>query len=333
MPRFQWAFKVISTSLFVLCATAGIPAIASASATTTASAPAAAATTTSPIIDAHSSADVEAAVQAYFADVPTMVAVADCESGFRQYGPNGNVLFDPTDTMIGVFQISSIHLPQAFGFGMDITTLEGNLAYAKYLYEQQGLEPWMSSYNCWHHATVTAAPEAPASASSAQGVTTQVSLAFGMVSPQVLTLQQMLNRAGFELAASGPGSPGQETTTFGFLTRDAVRRFQCAKNIVCSGDEATTGYGAVDARTYTALLAAANPPAAATAKANPTPSSAVAQASSSTLSAATAAASSALTAAAGGADNAAQIAQVESQITALVNQLDVLDEKLANLTR
>ena len=38
------------------------------------------------------------------------------------------------------------------------------------------------------------------------------------------------------------------------MTREAVRRFQCAKGIACDGDEATTGYGRVGPMTRSALL-------------------------------------------------------------------------------
>jgi len=38
---------------------------------------------------------------------------------------------------------------------------------------------------------------------------------------------------------------GLVTGYFGQLTRSAVQRFQCKNNIVCSGDEASTGYGRV----------------------------------------------------------------------------------------
>src|SRR5258708_38748421 len=65
----------------------------------------------------------------------------------------------------------------------------------------------------------------------------------GMSSSQVLLVQQILNRNGFVIVQAGPGSPGNETIFFGSLTREAVKRFQCAKQIVCGGDGATTGHG------------------------------------------------------------------------------------------
>ena len=44
--------------------------------------------------------------------------------------------------------------------------------------------------------------------------------------------------------------------TYGPRTERAVREWQCARNIVCSGTPNTTGYGAVGPRTRAALNAA-----------------------------------------------------------------------------
>lgn len=51
-------------------------------------------------------------------------------------------------------------------------------------------------------------------------------LAIGMSGADVNCLQRYLNFAGFTLASSGAGSPGNETFFFGSRTKDAVRRFQ-----------------------------------------------------------------------------------------------------------
>jgi len=90
------------------------------------------------------SAEVEAAVREAFADAPAMIAIAKCESGFRQFDANGNVLRGGTGGgYIGVFQIGeSLHAQPAADQGMDIYTLEGNLAYAQVLYDQSGTRPW-----------------------------------------------------------------------------------------------------------------------------------------------------------------------------------------------
>jgi hypothetical protein len=39
--------------------------------------------------------------------------------------------------------------PTAKLLGFDIYTVEGNIAYAKHLYEEQGSKPWQASAGCW----------------------------------------------------------------------------------------------------------------------------------------------------------------------------------------
>lgn len=75
----------------------------------------------------------------------------------------------------------------------------------------------------------------------------------GVTHYQVKTLQQILNTKGYQVALSGSGSPGNESTYFGSLTSLALKKFQCAKLAVCSGDINTTGYGATGPRTRAAL--------------------------------------------------------------------------------
>ena len=47
----------------------------------------------------------------------------------------------------------------------------------------------------------------------------------------VRQLQIFLNAQGFVLATTGPGSPGQETSKFGALTRNALIRYQTSRSI------------------------------------------------------------------------------------------------------
>ena len=91
-------------------------------------------------------------VENYFADAPVMIKIAQCESRFRQFAKDGSVLQNPKSTAVGVFQImSSIHKDLADQkLGLNIDTLEGNVAYAKQLYQEKGTQPWVSSAPCWN---------------------------------------------------------------------------------------------------------------------------------------------------------------------------------------
>ncbi len=95
--------------------------------------------------------DTEAAVREYFKDIPVMIQVARCESTFRHTLADGTVLkgvVDSRDT--GVMQINlGYHAATAEKLGLDVTDLYDNMAYARYLYEKQGVQPWSASRPCW----------------------------------------------------------------------------------------------------------------------------------------------------------------------------------------
>lgn len=101
---------------------------------------------------------VEEYVRSYFSDVPVLAEVAKCESRFRQYDKDGNVLRGVENSLDkGVMQINShFHEDDAMELGYDIDTLEGNTAYGRYLYEKYGLKPWSASAPCWKKTTAYA---------------------------------------------------------------------------------------------------------------------------------------------------------------------------------
>ena len=80
-----------------------------------------------------------------------LVDIARCESNFHQFDTEGNIIRGVVNSGdIGVMQINEkYHLETAKKLGMDLYTVPGNVAYAKYLYEHQGTAPWNSSAKCW----------------------------------------------------------------------------------------------------------------------------------------------------------------------------------------
>jgi len=94
---------------------------------------------------------VEQTVDEYFKNTPILSKVAFCESRYRQFDANGNILRGVVNSKdVGVMQINEdYHLNDSLKLGLDIHTLEGNLAYAKHLYESKGVSPWVHSSKCW----------------------------------------------------------------------------------------------------------------------------------------------------------------------------------------
>ncbi len=93
---------------------------------------------------------VQEYVKEYFADEPIMYAIAGCESQFHQYDTDGSILRNAHSSALGLFQImESTHEETAAQLGIDIYTIQGNSAYAKYLYDHEGTAPWNSSKACW----------------------------------------------------------------------------------------------------------------------------------------------------------------------------------------
>ena len=96
---------------------------------------------------------VKAYTEEYFRDIPVMIAIIECESGFRQYESDGRLLVSPVkgSSASGAAQILYIKHKADWSDNPDtnITTLAGNLAYAREMYEESGTSPWAQSRGCW----------------------------------------------------------------------------------------------------------------------------------------------------------------------------------------
>ncbi len=90
-------------------------------------------------------------VRAYFIDTPILAEIAYCESKFKHYNKYGEVIrgeITPED--VGVMQINEYFHGKTVGIlDINIHTLEGNMEYAKWLYDREGTTPWNSSKYCW----------------------------------------------------------------------------------------------------------------------------------------------------------------------------------------
>jgi hypothetical protein len=100
-----------------------------------------------------SSAETESIVRSYFSDIPVMIEIARCESTFRHSLSDGSILrgrVDSADT--GVMQINKrYHQATANAMNLNLENIYDNMAYARHLYEEQGLQPWRSSSRCWNN--------------------------------------------------------------------------------------------------------------------------------------------------------------------------------------
>jgi hypothetical protein len=147
--------EIITTSLFVLSSVYGAPIVASAD---TVSA------TTTPWVTVNKQEitiknrfltekqlELEKVAKEYFKDDPILVKIAGCESQFRQYDSKGATLKGKVNKGdLGLMQINKYyHADKADELGFDLDEVEGNMAYAKYLYDHEGSKPWNSSSKCW----------------------------------------------------------------------------------------------------------------------------------------------------------------------------------------
>lgn len=147
--------EVIMASIFVLSSFYGAPTVAIADGISTS-------TTVAPLTRMDESTisnlpsrnELEEIVKRYFKDDPILIEIARCESQFRQFDAKGNVLKGKVNKGdLGLMQINKYyHADQAKALGYNLRTIEGNLAYAKYLYDKEGVQPWKSSSPCWRES-------------------------------------------------------------------------------------------------------------------------------------------------------------------------------------
>ncbi|MBK5961297.1 hypothetical protein CCR97_24270 [Rhodoplanes elegans] len=117
-----------------------------------------------------------------------------------------------------------IHFQEANALAINLVKFTGFFGEATRSYVNSVLRP-----AC---ATTTASSETvSASPSPLPGANFTRDLEHNATGEDVRALQQFLNAAGFTVAASGNGSPGNETTTFGPATRRALAKFQAANGI------------------------------------------------------------------------------------------------------
>ena len=137
--------------------------------------------------------EIEVQVREYFADIPVMIEIARCESNFRQFTDAGNVLRGGYNgKMIGVFQFyKQVHTSRAQTLGHDLATVDGNLAYARHLYNQSGTQPWNSSRTCFQ-TTRTPAPQPLAVAQTMELTDAQLLEKIALLEQLISLLQTLL---------------------------------------------------------------------------------------------------------------------------------------------
>lgn len=79
------------------------------------------------------------------------VGMAFCESTLRQFNENGEVLRGIVNSQdVGVFQINEkYHLDTSSDLGLNIYTAPGNIEYAMWLMQKEGVRHWKASRPCW----------------------------------------------------------------------------------------------------------------------------------------------------------------------------------------
>lgn len=78
-----------------------------------------------------------------FHDAPEMLFVLDCESSLTHYKEDGTVLRGRVTPDVGVSQISlEYNGKQAEALGYDVEDIYDNFAFARVIFEEQGINAW-----------------------------------------------------------------------------------------------------------------------------------------------------------------------------------------------
>ena len=101
------------------------------------------------LVPAHTEAKSQLPKEITFSELPIQLQfIALCESGGR-HEVNDKVIQSRTDDW-GIMQISrKYHLKRSINLGYDIFSPQGNMAYALFLYTENGLNPWRASMKCY----------------------------------------------------------------------------------------------------------------------------------------------------------------------------------------
>lgn len=171
--------------------------------------------------------------------VPNSALVAASAASMIANASNGHVTFRLLDWPDAQSIAGKVELAQELGVrGVSVFKFDGG--------EDQGMWSVLAGAINEPVAAPAMLPSAPVS----HGTLT-AALSLGSVNTQVKILQQILNSdTDTQVAASGAGSPGQETTRFGPATLAAVKKFQQKYGIAGPG---SAGYGRVGPATRAKL--------------------------------------------------------------------------------
>lgn len=147
--------EIITTSAFVLTSIYGSSVATTVDNSSTTTAPGVSvAKVEQTTTNIPTSKELEVKAREFFKNDPILVEIARCESSFRHLTEDGSVLRGKVNKGdVGLMQINEFyHADTAEKLGLDLETLEGNMAYAKYLYNREGGQPWKASSTCWNQA-------------------------------------------------------------------------------------------------------------------------------------------------------------------------------------